>query len=222
MARCGPVAMVVENVRMCERSGTAARAGRPRNPSIEERVLRAAREELAEIGTEGFSMRRVARRARVARPSMALRWPDADALIVDALDDIGEIPEPEPTGSLRGDLIALLDALSDTFASPLIELQMRLVADARRHPELLARFQDRVMKTGAARFQRALTQAVERGDLPSDADRELLADALIGVLLVRTMASPRRRPPGAQARRALVDRVLMNFARQDQSPSRAP
>ena len=186
----------------------ASRVGRPRDPSVERRVLEAARQELAEGGVDTFSMRSVARRANVSRPSLMLRWPEPDALIVDALDDINEFGEFETTGSLRSDLLVLVDQVNDALASPLMELQMRLWADAARRPDLLVRFQSKVMRPEFERFHTAIQHGVARGEVPPETDHRLLADMLVGVMFVRMVASPRREPPTKRARAAIVDAVL--------------
>jgi AcrR family transcriptional regulator len=56
--------------------------GRPRDPTVEARVFDASRAELSERGFEAYSMRSVARRADVSRPSLLLCWPDRDSLIL--------------------------------------------------------------------------------------------------------------------------------------------
>nr|WP_271209543.1 TetR/AcrR family transcriptional regulator [Rhodococcus wratislaviensis]GLK34142.1 putative transcriptional regulator, TetR family protein [Rhodococcus wratislaviensis] len=184
------------------------RVGRPRDSSLEERLLRAAREELTDRGVAGFSMRSVAKRAGVARSSLLLRWTEAEALIVDAIDAI-VLPEiPELPGTLRGDLLVLLGAIADQMGTEAMDLQMRVMADASSNPGLLARFQERLLHPTARRFTEVLQAAVDRGELAADVDRALLADSLVGVVYIRTMASPKRRPPGAQARRTLIDRML--------------
>ncbi len=199
---------------MSVQSEDAARVGRPRDPSVERRVLEAARQELAENGVEGFSVRSVARRAEVSRPSLNLRWPDADSLIVDALDDINPREDIAPTGSLHGDLAAVLAQIADVMGSPLIELQMRLVADARRHPELLTRFQQRVMGTEFERIRTVLRRAVEVGEAPPDVDAHLFVDTVVGIIFMRTIASPGRIPPGPKARDTMVSDILRLFTRR--------
>ncbi|WP_372349727.1 TetR/AcrR family transcriptional regulator [Streptomyces sp. KL116D] len=100
---------------------------------MDERVLQAARDELAER-VAAFSMRGVAQRAGVSRPSLLLRWHDADTLIVDALDSL-ELPElPSLPGVLEQDLFVVADMIAEQLGSSVYDLQMRIFTDARDHP----------------------------------------------------------------------------------------
>lgn len=190
-----------------------ARVGRPRHPEVEERVLRAAREELSDRGVSGFSIRSVAHRAGVARSSLLLRWPEADGLIIDALDSVS-IPElPDLPGTLVGDLEVVLDVVADQMGSEAMDLQMRVLADAQAHPGLLARYQERLLHPAAKRLDAVLRAAVDRGELSQDVDRPLLADCLVGVVYIRTMASADREPPGPRSRRLLIERILQSVSR---------
>lgn len=153
-------------------------------------------------------MRNVAKRAGVARSSLLLRWADAETLIVDAIDSI-VLPElPCLPGVLREDLEVLLGVVADQMGTETMDLQMRVMADAKANPGLLARYQERLLQPTARRFDEILLSAVDRGELPAEVDRALLADSLIGVVYIRTMASAERTPPGPAARRTLIDRIL--------------
>jgi AcrR family transcriptional regulator len=190
-----------------------SRAGRPRDSSVEQRLLQAAREELSDRGVAGFSMRSVAKRAGVARSSLLLRWTEAETLIVDAIDSI-VLPEvPDLPGNLREDLAVLLGVVAEQMGTETMDLQMRVMADAKANPGLLARYQERLLHPTARRFDEVLLAAVDRGELPADVDRALLADSLVGVVYIRTMASVERKPPGSEARRILIDRILRTVQR---------
>jgi AcrR family transcriptional regulator len=54
---------------------TGSTAGRPRDPSIDERVAAATRELLVEEGWDATTVRGVARRAGVSRAAVLRRWP---------------------------------------------------------------------------------------------------------------------------------------------------
>lgn len=197
----------------CTSAPSRSGPGRPRDSSVEERVLRAAREELADRGVAGFSMRSVAQRAGVARSSLLLRWTEAETLIVDAIDALVLPDVPDLPGTLLEDLDLLLGVVAEQMATETMDLQMRVMADAKSNPGLLARFQERLLYPTARRFDEVLLAAIARGELPADVDRALLADSLVGVVYIRTMASSERKPPGPRARRILIDRLLKSFGR---------
>jgi AcrR family transcriptional regulator len=179
--------------------------GRPRDPSTENRVYAAAKQELAERGFEGFSMRGVARRSGVARPSLLLRWPNRDALILDTLERLIEWPRPRPDAGVRAELDAIVAHLGRVMAPEMLSIQLRLIADAPQHPELYGAFQDKVIAKAGKRLVGLLQTAVQEGHLPSDTDVRWAADALIGVMYMRTIRAPGRQPPSRAAQREIVD-----------------
>lgn len=73
---------------------SGSKSGRPRDASIDERVLVVARELLAQNGWHGVSLRLVAEEAGVGRASLARRWPSKAALMLDAI--LGVTPDLAP------------------------------------------------------------------------------------------------------------------------------
>src|SRR5689334_6926881 len=71
-----------------------AAAGRPRDSSIDERVLAATRELLVELGWDGLSIRLVAAQAGVSRSSLNRRWPSKAELVLHAI--LGASPDLSP------------------------------------------------------------------------------------------------------------------------------
>ncbi|MFG1931513.1 helix-turn-helix domain-containing protein [Mycobacterium sp. NPDC048908] len=72
----------------------AAHAGRPRDTSIDDRVLAATRELLVELGWDGLSIRLVAARAGVSRSSLNRRWQSKAELVLHAI--LGASPDLSP------------------------------------------------------------------------------------------------------------------------------
>ncbi|MGX9675070.1 TetR/AcrR family transcriptional regulator [Mycobacterium sp. HM-7] len=68
--------------------------GRPRDASIDDRVLAATRDLLSEGGFQQLSMRLVAQRSGVTRASLTRRWPSKAALVIDAV--MGTTPDLTP------------------------------------------------------------------------------------------------------------------------------
>ncbi|WP_280832796.1 TetR/AcrR family transcriptional regulator [Mycolicibacterium frederiksbergense] len=69
-------------------------AGRPRDTSIDERVLSATRELLVEVGWDDLSVRLVAVRSGVGRSSLNRRWSSKAELVLHAI--LGEAPDMSP------------------------------------------------------------------------------------------------------------------------------
>jgi AcrR family transcriptional regulator len=188
-----------------DQAGELAGRGRPRDPSTEDRVFAAAKEELAERGFDAFSMRSVARRSGVARPSLLLRWPNRDALILDTLERLAEWPTPDAEATVRAEIDAIVARVGELLQHDMLAIQLRLMADAPRHPALFAAFQDKVMSRAGRRLTRLLQKAVTDGELPATTDVKWAADALIGGMFMRTIRSPGQSPPSAVAQRQIVD-----------------
>ncbi|MGW0159682.1 helix-turn-helix domain-containing protein [Mycobacterium sp. NPDC003323] len=68
--------------------------GRPRDASIDDRVLAVTRELLVEVGWDELSVRLVAARAGVGRSSLNRRWSSKAELVLHAI--LGETPDMSP------------------------------------------------------------------------------------------------------------------------------
>src|ERR1700722_18756006 len=73
-----------------------------------DRVLTTAFELLSESGVSGFTVDEVASRSGVAKTTIYRHWPTREALVLDAASRISAEQEVPDTGSLEGDLTALL------------------------------------------------------------------------------------------------------------------
>lgn len=82
--------------------------GRPRDPSVDGRVLSAAREVVALVGVRAASMSAIADRAGVGKPTIYLRWPNLGALVLAAVHDV---PTTEETRQRFSEAVAALGAL---------------------------------------------------------------------------------------------------------------
>jgi AcrR family transcriptional regulator len=92
---------------------------RRRGAQLESALLDAAWDELVEVGFASLTMESVAARAQTGIAVLYRRWANKDELVLAALEHYRharpvEIPD---TGSLRGDLLALLTAISKARAT---------------------------------------------------------------------------------------------------------
>jgi AcrR family transcriptional regulator len=174
------------------------RRGRPRDASIDVRVLRSAVDELAENGVGGFSVNSVAARAGVAKRGIYARWPDRDDLVLDALGTLAAGLIPPRTGSLRGDLLALAPLVDAVFTEPRMSILARCVAELARYPLLYAAFRRESVDRCAAVVEDAFQQARARGETRRELDTDMAAGAFIGALLAARAFGPSHppAPPG--------------------------
>jgi AcrR family transcriptional regulator len=92
---------------------------RRRGEELEAAILEAAWDELVDVGFAKLTMESVATRAKTGVAVLYRRWPRKDDLVLDAIQHYGAthpvaIPD---TGSLRGDMIAMLSGFSNVRVS---------------------------------------------------------------------------------------------------------
>ena len=92
---------------------------RRRGPQLESALLDAAWDELVEVGFANLTMESVAARAKTGIAVLYRRWTNKDQLVFAAIERYSqahpvEIPD---TGSLRGDLLALMTSMSSARAT---------------------------------------------------------------------------------------------------------
>jgi AcrR family transcriptional regulator len=172
-------------------------------------VLEATIDTLLTQTVDDLSIAEVARRAGVHETSIYRRWGNKANLILDAaLSRVRvELPLPD-TGSLRGDLLALLRAVAAFEATPFVEAVLRLNA-GEDTPEVAAN-RGRAWVEADTLIGTVLDRAEARGELPVGIDRRLALETLIGPLQVRLLLS--REPFDDAYPEQIVDVVLGGLA----------
>jgi AcrR family transcriptional regulator len=136
-----------------------------RGPEREHAILDAVLALLAEVGYERMSVDAVAARARASKATIYRRWPGKPAMVKAALDrlDTGRLPPPPDTGSLRGDLLAVMRALAALATPEHVALTAGLAAAMRTNPELAAALQAHVDEPDQQPFRPVVLRAAARG-----------------------------------------------------------
>jgi AcrR family transcriptional regulator len=160
---------------------------------VTDAIIAAALEELADNGFRGVAIDAVARRAGVGKSALYRRWPSKVEMTADALRTVSVTAEPPPdTGSLEGDLRALLDEVAGWLNQPLIpRIYPDLLAEAQRNPVLGQALMDYVGEPRRHRAQVVLDRAAKRGEHVMT-DTDLIVDALGALVFWRLIAL--RRP----------------------------
>jgi AcrR family transcriptional regulator len=159
--------------------------GRPRDPSIDTRVLTAAVEELAERGIAGFATNSVAARAGVNKRGIYARWPDRTQLIVDALSTLAAGLIVPGTGALLSDLHALMPAVAAVFTSPRIDILQRCIQETQDYPEIYAGFRRESIDRCMAVIEEVFRAAQLRGEVDATVAPALASEAFLGMILTR-------------------------------------
>ncbi|TDB75203.1 TetR/AcrR family transcriptional regulator [Micromonospora sp. KC723] len=184
-----------------------ATAGRTaRGPRGAAAIHAAVLDLLAAEGYAGLTIEGVARRSGVNKTTVYRWWPSKPALVAATFRHAvaRELPVPD-TGTLRGDLVALVRSK----AAFLGEGPGRLAADVLAHtgadPEL-ARLAGEVLGQHSTHVAEVTGRARARGELAGAVDDLLLADLLLGPVWLRAVVT--HRPLSAEDAEALVDAVL--------------
>jgi AcrR family transcriptional regulator len=133
-------------------------------------ILEATIAEVDEGGYANLSMEKVAERARASKASVYRRWPGKVALVVDAVQHA--LPDPAAladTGTLRGDLLAVLRAAGEQLAGPAGRAMRGVLGDVLRDPVRAEQFRARTRGNSAAMIEKVLRRAHQRGELDADA-----------------------------------------------------
>lgn len=178
--------------------------GRRRNEATRAAILAAATELATRTGSAPVTIETIAARAGVGKQTIYRWWPSKHAVLLEALTERARDVVPMPdTGSLPGDLRAFL---TDTFtgaSDPATAGLLRTVmADAQHDP----RTADTVREFTAARradLRELLDRGQRRGELPADADLDLIVDQVYGVLWYRLLVG--HAPLDAAAATRLAD-----------------
>lgn len=157
-----------------------------RSARVRAAVLQATIDVVLEHGADALSIAEVAQRAGVHETSIYRRWGTKSALALDAVLDRTRTDLPTPdTGTLRGDLLALLHDAAVFVRTPVGGLLLRMAVQ-----EDLAEYEAARDQFWTARFAAGATvldRAGTRGELRPGVDRRLAFEALLGPLHTRVL-----------------------------------
>ena len=178
--------------------------GRPARASA--RILEATLELLTEEGYGGLTMEGVAARAGVGKATLYRHWGCLPPLVLDAIGTTMSAPVAPDTGSLRGDLVALLDALRRRLADDQLGRLVRALVDAAERDPQMAAVVERFTTERRSALRAVLRRAKDRGEVPADADVEVVIDLLAGPVFYRRLVT--RKPVTRSTIEVIVDLVL--------------
>jgi AcrR family transcriptional regulator len=187
-----------------ETPGGGAVDGRVRRSR--DRVLATAFDLLSANGVGGFSVDEVARRSGVAKTTIYRHWPSREALVLDAASRISAEAAVPDTGSLDGDVTAILANLGHLLGTARWSSVVPSLVDvAERDPEFAA-VHGAIQRGHAAPLRAVIERAVERGLIPAGTDPAGMISALIGPLYYRRWFS--REPIDDQFVQTIVSNVI--------------
>jgi AcrR family transcriptional regulator len=185
--------------------------GRRIDSSRDAVILQAALDGLAERGYDLLTMDEIAARARAGKGAIYRRWPSKAALVVDAVvawRDQLRPPAVPDTGSLRGDVEAMISSMPDLGSAEgrRVDVLVGLAAAASRDPELRAALYGPVLEQPRRALRNVLDRAVARGEIPAGRDLSLVPDVVIALNVLRFLTGE---PPDRGFSRRVCEEVLL-------------
>jgi AcrR family transcriptional regulator len=182
---------------------------RRRGEELEAALLEAAWQELVEVGYAKLTMESVAARAKTGVAVLYRRWHGKDDLVVAAIRHYGATHpiETPDTGSLRGDMIALLtsfNAVRVSFATTVGATFSGLQASSGLTP---AQVRDKVLAYRQQETHPIFTRAQQRGEI--DLDRIPPIVLTMPFDLVRSDVLMTQQPIPRERILAIVDDLFM-------------
>jgi AcrR family transcriptional regulator len=190
---------------------TAPKLGRKRDLTRDPEILDATLEVLAETGYDGMTIDMVAARAKAGKATVYRRWASKSELVIDAVAcmnsadiDFDALPD---TGTLRGDLIAMIKPHSIEDGAKRLQVMAGLVSMLSKHPELVDTVREAVTEPRVRVNRIFLNRAIERGEIPAEVDVELLSQVGSAMATHRTLIL--RKPVDRAFVISIIDGVIL-------------
>ncbi|HEY2287657.1 MAG TPA: TetR/AcrR family transcriptional regulator [Streptosporangiaceae bacterium] len=162
-----------------------------RGETRERAILAAVVELLGEAGYEAMTMDAVAARAHASKTTIYRRWQGKPELVKAAVNGYvaGRLPVSADTGSLRGDLMAVMRAMGGHLTDEFLAMMSGLMHAMRTDPELAGVLRSHLADDSSAALP-IIRRAAGRGEVPAGAEETLarIAHELIEAQLFRQMA----------------------------------
>ncbi|MEU4405909.1 TetR/AcrR family transcriptional regulator [Streptosporangium sp. NPDC023963] len=188
------------------------------DPARERAILDATSGLLSEVGYDRMSVDQIARRASASKATIYRRWQDKEALVVDLICNHLEIEvaPPPDTGTMRGDLIEVVDGfcrILERRHSMIFGLFPALLTS----PDLAAALRDNVPRADITGTTPLLDRARERGELPGPVDAAELRKVTEALVWYRLFFTGK--PLDREFVEETVDRFLLPLFRAWSGPA---
>jgi len=182
--------------------------GRPRSARVDEAIVEAVFELLsAGQSADAISIEAVAAKAGVGKATIYRRWPNKEALLIDAVTMM-KGPLPELTGaSVRDDLVTLIASMRNKRMEHYGKVTACLLPELVKSEEMHRVYQG-VIEPRRTVMRSVLRRGIELGELRADLDIELTLLMLSGPTLAQNMLNWNPNVPAENFAEKLVDAVL--------------
>ena len=188
---------------------TKAKLGRKRDHTRDPEIMDAALDVLAETGYDGMTIDMVAARAKAGKATLYRRWASKGELVIDAVACMKPIdPDAIPdTGTLRGDLVAMIKPHAIHDADKKLRIMGALTSMLARDPQLADAAYAAIVEPRASVNRVLLQRAIDRGEIPADTDIEMISLVSQSMATYRTLML--HKPVDSEFLISVIDGVLM-------------
>ena len=182
--------------------------GRPRDASIDARVIAAVLELLVDVGFAGTTIQAISRRSNIHSSAIYRRWPNRIELIEEAVFPGLDVLAVRPTGDLRRDLRRFVRSYVRTLGSPAARAAMPALLETYQSGGSTRDAEDWVRVSARPQFQDIICAAPAGAvdpELDPDDAFDMLLGAILGHVLVPTFRS---RPRFIERTADLVIRLM--------------
>lgn len=178
--------------------------GRPRSARSHQAMLQATLELLAEVGFEAMSIEAIASRAGVGKTTIYRRYSGKAELVADAIERIREEIAIPDTGSLWGDMDALIQNAAQISLNPLgRQTVAMIISSASSNAEFAQIYWTKYLQPRREAFAVVLERAKARQEVKPDLDPGLVFDMMSGIMLYAMIFQPTPESWEAYVRRSL-------------------
>ncbi len=188
---------------------TTKPAQRRRGADLDAALLKAAWEELAETGYARFTIEGVAARAKTSRPVLYRRWPGRHELALAAITaQFASVAIDVPdTGTVRGDLIALLSGASASRAEVVAVVGLHMGEFFAETGSSIGDLRQELLAGRRMRLDDILARAVARGEI--DGARLTARVRTVAIDLLRHELLMTLKPVSQATVEAIVDEIFL-------------
>jgi TetR/AcrR family transcriptional regulator, regulator of autoinduction and epiphytic fitness len=169
-------------------------------------ILQAVLDELGDVGYGTLTIEAVAARAGVGKSTIYRHWPGKLELVEAAFRTLKAPIVVPDEGTLRDRVITVIEQIAGLVQQSTYSTCMPALIDAAERDPKVREFHTRFSSERRAVLVGMLQDAVKTGELPPATDPELLADALVGPILLRRLMLAQ--PVDRTIARAIVDQLL--------------
>jgi AcrR family transcriptional regulator len=178
--------------------------GRPRSAQSHQAILQATLELLTEVGFERMSIEAIATRAGVGKTTIYRRYGTKEELVADAIESLREEVVIPDTGTLWGDIDALIENAAQITLNPLgRQTVAMIISSASSNPEFAQVYWTRYLQPRRQAFSVVLEGAKVRNEIQTEVDPDLVFDIMSGIMLYALVFQTTTEPWEVYVRRAL-------------------